>query len=121
MAEAQKQGLTIDEFSDIKKWWRNAEPTDENIKNVWDIIYEPFIAGWDRELEIEFMRISKWEYDRESKEEAERCARARCKGRVNLNIKGCVQQTISYLKTDLCNQIRDAGKMSAHGTNITKS
>ena len=121
MAEAQKQGLTIDEFSDIKKWWRNAEPTDENIKKVWDIIYEPFIAGWDRELEIEFMRISKWEYDRESKEEAERCARARCKGRVNLNIKGCVQQTISYLKTDLCNQIRDAGKMSAHGTNITKS
>ena len=121
MAEAQKQGLTIDEFSDIKKWWRNAEPTDENIKKVWDIIYEPFIAGWDRELEIEFMRISKWEYDRESKEEAERCARARCKGRVNLNIKGCVQQTISYLKTDLCNQIRDAGKISAHGTNITKS
>ncbi len=55
------------------------------------------------------------------KEEAERCARARCKGRVKLNIKGCVQQTISYLKTDLCNQISDAGKMLAHGTNITKS
>ena len=67
------------------------------------------------------MRISKWEYDQESKEEAERCARARCRGRVNLNIKGCVQQTISYMKTDLCNQIRDAGKMSAHRTNITKS
>jgi hypothetical protein len=93
-------------------------------KKVWDIIYEPFTAGWDRELEIEFMRLkrlSKWEYDRESKEEAERCARARCKNCVNLNIKGCVQQTISYLKTDLCNQIRDAGKMLAHGTNITKS
>lgn len=121
MAEAQKQGLIIDEFSDVKKWWKNAEPTDENIRKVWDIVYEPFTAGWDRELEIEFMRISKWEYDQESKEEAERCARARCKGRVNLNIKGCVQQTISYLKTDLCNQIRDAGKFSAHGTNITKS
>ncbi len=72
MAEAQMQGLAIDEFSDIKKWWRNAEPTDENIKTVWDIIYEPFTAGWDRELEIEFMRLSKWEYDQESKEEAER-------------------------------------------------
>ena len=85
------------------------------------IVYEPFTFGWDKELETEFMRISKWEYDQESKEEAERCARARCRGRVNLNIKGCVQQTISYMKTDLCNQIRDAGKMSAHRTNITKS
>ena len=121
MAEAKKQDLQVDEFSDIKKWWKNAEPTDENIRKVWDIVYEPFTFGWDKELETEFMRISKWEYDQESKEEAERCARARCRGRVNLNIKGCVQQTISYMKTDLCNQIRDAGKMSAHRTNITKS
>jgi hypothetical protein len=121
LAEAKKQDLQVDEFSDIKKWWKNAEPTDENIRKVWDIVYEPFTFGWDKELETEFMRISKWEYDQESKEEAERCSRARCRGRVNLNIKGCVQQTISYMKTDLCNQIRDAGKMSAHRTNITKS
>jgi hypothetical protein len=67
------------------------------------------------------MRISKWEYDQESKEESERCAIARCRGFVNLNIKGCVQQTIIYLKTDLCNQIRDTGKMLAYGTNITNS
>jgi hypothetical protein len=100
---------------------KNAEPADENTRKVWDIVYEPFTFGWDRELEIEFMKISKWEYGQKSKEEAEKCARARCRGQVNLNIKGCVQQTISYLKTDLCNQIRDAGKMSAHGTNITKS
>lgn len=77
MAEAKKQDLQVDEFSDIKKWWKNAEPTDENIRKVWDIVYEPFTFGWDKELETEFMRISKWEYDQESKEEAERCARAR--------------------------------------------
>jgi hypothetical protein len=34
MAEAKKQGLTIDEFSDVKKWWRNAEPSDENKKSL---------------------------------------------------------------------------------------
>ena len=41
MAEAQKQGLTIDEFSDIKKWWRNAEPTDENIKKFGILYMNP--------------------------------------------------------------------------------
>jgi len=121
IAEAKKQDLHINQFNDIKKWWRNAEPTPENCQKVCSIIYDSFQSGWDKELEKEFMRVSKWEYDQESKEEAERCARARSHNKFNVVVKGCIQQTISYIKTDLCNQIRDAGKMSQHGTNITKS
>lgn len=43
---------------------------------------------------------------------------SRKKGRT---LKGCIEQTITYVKVDLVNQIRDVGKAAAHGLNLTKS
>jgi hypothetical protein len=126
LAEARKIGIRLHgeelmEFNDIKKWWKTADPNDENTKIIFSIIYEPFEKGWDKVYETKFMKLNKWEYSEESKERAHNIGKKRCINKTNLELKGCVQQLISYVKTDLCNQIRDSGKYSEHGTNITKT
>lgn len=110
---------TLNSFVDINAWWRSCHRSDfKALDQLNFILYGWFTnnPSWSRQLERQFMKEHNLGYTKESKAIARKSSK-----RQGLQLKGCVAQTIAYIKVEVVKQVQRVGKASKHGMAITKS
>jgi hypothetical protein len=105
-------------FGDIRKWWVELEDvSQEDIGRMQNVQYGWFEKHkkWSKDLEVEFMMAFSWKYSEKTV-----TAAMVVSDRPGLMLKGCIEQTFSYMKGDFMKQIQAAGSKT-HGVKVSKS
>ena len=110
----------VNSWLDIGKWWCSCTRGDKRAQDTMSyIVYSGWfkkVKLWTVQLERKFMEENHLAYSTSSLA----AAQANCQ-KEGVALKGCIAQTIAYVKCDVVKQLQRVGKKAAHGMVITKS
>ena len=108
------EGIDVRSFDELKRWWKDAEGTAPQVLFMEYIMYNMWSPNMFKALEESYMLTNNLAYEPDTVKASNNGNSG--PGRA---IYGCIRKTISYVKGDLTDKIRDIGKTS-HGISIVK-